>query len=61
MSDPEWSLPMNRAELIARCERYEVALRAIADKPAEDNEWDAVDKYRECQEIAAACFTARTP
>lgn len=28
MSEPEWSLPMNRAELIARCE----ALEALIDK-----------------------------
>jgi hypothetical protein len=27
VSEPEWSLPMNRAELIARCEALEAALK----------------------------------
>ena len=30
VSESEWSLPMNRAELIARCEALEAALRKIA-------------------------------
>lgn len=29
MSEPAWSLPMNRRELIERCERFEAALRKI--------------------------------
>jgi hypothetical protein len=31
MSEPEWSLPMNRAELIARVEALEAALRTVAE------------------------------
>ena len=29
MIEPEWSLPFNRMELIARCEKLEAALRTI--------------------------------
>lgn len=50
-----------RSAAEAHIHRLETALRQIVEKPGEDNEWDAVDKYRECQEIAAACFTKETP
>jgi hypothetical protein len=35
MSEPEWSLPLNRVELIARCEALEVALRDCVDADSE--------------------------
>lgn len=31
MSEPEWSLPMNRAELIAHAEALKALLRRVAD------------------------------
>jgi hypothetical protein len=38
MSEPDWSLPMNRAELIARCE----ALTSTANARLEVIQWHAV-------------------
>jgi hypothetical protein len=33
--------------------QFEATLREIAELPDEDNEWDGVEKFRYCREIAA--------
>jgi hypothetical protein len=53
--------PMNRAELIAECERLLALLRCIESLPDEENEWDAVEQFRRARQVAAAWRPAHEP
>lgn len=54
MSEPEWSLPFNRAELIARVERLEAALKSIANGEGAGG----LAETERLQEIARAALTS---
>lgn len=56
MSEPDWSLPMNRSELIARVEALEAALRKCCRVLKDGSMGDAQAVYHE----AAALSGART-
>ncbi len=44
-------------KLEAENRRFRENLREIAKFPNEDNEWDAVDKFRDCRRLAQAALS----